>query len=157
VTQSWLRSGSALLPLLLCCRVPDALPSAGLAVHSGAAPARQSSAAAQAVPQPKLEAPEADVAISGRLRARELRFEVVPNPRVVFADSSGHSSVWQARRIGLPRPVEPGVVYRDVGVDFEIVSGLEVSGPGLEPVQEVEAVAPLRPAASVRGVELVRE
>jgi hypothetical protein len=65
---------------------------------------------------------EADVAITATVTAKELRFEVVPNPTVEFPGKPRRDTVWEAERENLPRPVEPGVTYRNIGIRLKIVS-----------------------------------
>lgn len=64
----------------------------------------------------------ADLAITATVTAKELRFEVVPNPTVEFPGKPKRDTVWDAERQNLPRPVEPGVTYRDIGIRLKIVS-----------------------------------
>jgi hypothetical protein len=64
----------------------------------------------------------ADVAITATVTARELRFEVVPNPVVEFSGKPRRDTVWDAERESLPRPVEPGVTYRNIGIRLKIAS-----------------------------------
>lgn len=64
----------------------------------------------------------ADLAITATVTAKELLFEVVPNPTVEFPGRHKRDTVWDAERQNLPRVVEPGVTYRDIGVRLKIVS-----------------------------------
>ena len=64
----------------------------------------------------------ADVAITARVRAESLRFDVVPNPKVEFSGQPERNTVWEAERENLPTPVEPGVTYRDIGIRLKITS-----------------------------------
>lgn len=64
----------------------------------------------------------ADVAITATVTARELHFEVVPNPTVEFPGKPRRDTVWEAERENLPRPVQPGVTYRNIGIRLKIVS-----------------------------------
>jgi hypothetical protein len=64
----------------------------------------------------------ADVSITATVRAQELTFEVVPNPTVEFPGKHKRETVWDAVRENLPRAVEPGVTYRDIGIRLKIVS-----------------------------------
>lgn len=82
------------------------------------------SAAGTAVAQEPATRPRAtpDVAITGSVTARELRFDTVPNVRVEFPGNPERETVWEAERENLPRPVEPGVTYRDVGIRLFIRS-----------------------------------
>lgn len=71
----------------------------------------------------KANANNADVAITATVTARELKFEVVPNPIVEFPGSRHErATVWEADRQNLPKPVEPGVTYRNIGIELRIVS-----------------------------------
>lgn len=63
-----------------------------------------------------------DLAITATVTAKELRFDVVPNPTVEFPGSPQRDTVWDAERDNLPRPVEPGVTYRNIGIRLKIVS-----------------------------------
>jgi hypothetical protein len=64
----------------------------------------------------------ADVSITATVRARELTFEVVPNPAVEFPGTHKRDTVWDAARENLPPAVQPGVTYRDIGIRLKIVS-----------------------------------
>ena len=64
----------------------------------------------------------ADLAITATVTARELRFDAVPNPTVEFTGSHERKTVWEAERENLPRPVEPGVTYRNIGIRLKITS-----------------------------------
>ena len=65
-----------------------------------------------------------DVAITATVRAKELRFETVPNVTVTF-DGRSASNVWRSDRENLPKPVEPRTIYRDIGIRLTITSTLE--------------------------------
>ena len=64
----------------------------------------------------------ADVAITARVKARELRFDVVPNPSVEFPCKPNCETSWEAERENLPTPVQPGVTYRNIGIRLKITS-----------------------------------
>lgn len=90
-------------------------------------PAPQASAPStpqQAETQPSADVPEenADLAITANVTARELRFETVPETRVEFTGQPERRTQWDAARENLPRPVQPGVTYRNIGVRLKIVS-----------------------------------
>lgn len=63
-----------------------------------------------------------DLEITANVTARELRFEVVPEPKVEFTGRPRRDTVWEAERQNLPRPVEPGVTYRNIGIQLKITS-----------------------------------
>jgi hypothetical protein len=63
-----------------------------------------------------------DLSITANVTARELRFEVVPNPRVEFPGRPRRDTVWEVERTNLPPQVQPGVTYRDLGIRLKITS-----------------------------------
>jgi hypothetical protein len=65
---------------------------------------------------------EPDISITANVTARELRFDVVPNPTVEFKGRPRRETVWDADRQNLPRPVRPGETYRDIGIRLRITS-----------------------------------
>jgi hypothetical protein len=46
----------------------------------------------------------------------------VPNPTVEFSGQPERRTVWDAERQNLPRPAQPGVTYRDIGIRLKITS-----------------------------------
>jgi hypothetical protein len=92
-------------------------------------PKKQPTPKTQREPELRLESlPEdpavaaADVAIIARVKARELRFDVVPNPSVEFPGQPARQTVWEVERENLPTPVQPGVTYRNIGIRLKITS-----------------------------------
>ncbi len=77
---------------------------------------------AQQKETPQVSEESADLAITATVTAKELRFDVVPNPTVEFPGNPKRDTVWDAERDNLPRPVEPGVTYRNIGIRLKIVS-----------------------------------
>ena len=63
-----------------------------------------------------------DLVITANVRARELKFEVVPNPIVEFPGRPERRTVWEADRENLPENAEPGVTYRNIGIRLRIYS-----------------------------------
>lgn len=63
-----------------------------------------------------------DLSITANVTARELLFEVVPNPTVEFTGQPRRDTVWEAERTNLPAQVQPGVTYRDIGIRLTITS-----------------------------------
>ena len=90
-------------------RVPEQTPQA--APPSATPAARTDGAAA-----------DADLSITARVTARELRFEKVPNPTVEFTGRPQRETVWEAERENLPAQVRPGETYRDIGIKLRITS-----------------------------------
>jgi hypothetical protein len=64
----------------------------------------------------------ADLAITAHVTARELKFDEVPNAHVEFTGQPKRDTVWDAQRQNLPRPVQPGVTYRNIGINLVITS-----------------------------------
>jgi hypothetical protein len=63
-----------------------------------------------------MKAKRPDVDVSTTVRARELRFSIVPEVAVWFEGEPAQvSRIWSERE-NLPKEVEPGVTYRDVEV-----------------------------------------
>jgi hypothetical protein len=77
---------------------------------------------AERQPQPGAADAQADLSITARVTARELRFERVPNPKVEFTGQPRRETVWQSERENLPEQVQPGVTYRNVGITLRIMS-----------------------------------
>jgi hypothetical protein len=72
--------------------------------------------------QQPVDEESADLSITATVTARELRFDAVPNPTVEFTGKPERRTEWSAERQNLPRPVQPGVTYRDIGIRLKIVS-----------------------------------
>jgi hypothetical protein len=66
----------------------------------------------------------ADVVFTGNVHADEVEWHVVPNIRVQFHGSPGIQTEWSSMRENLPRPVEAGKIYRDVGAEVRILTRL---------------------------------
>jgi hypothetical protein len=70
-----------------------------------------------------------DVEISAAVRAKELRFECVPEADVrAYADSPA-SAESVSERENLPDELEPGVTYRDFAVRWRLAARLEDPPP----------------------------
>jgi hypothetical protein len=72
--------------------------------------------------KPAEEIQNADVLILANVTARELKFDVVPNPTVEFPGKPERKTLWEADRQNLPQTVQPGVTYRNVGIQLRIAS-----------------------------------
>ena len=68
---------------------------------------------------------DADVAITATVRAREMRFDAVPEVTVIFNGRPARITVWEAERENFPRPVQPGVTYHNITVRLTILSRFE--------------------------------
>jgi hypothetical protein len=118
-------------------------------------------------PPAKLKANEsADISITATVTAREMKFEVVPNPTVEFPGTFARETVWEAERDNFPRPVEPGVIYRNIGVQLVITSlfpeidkvvsealGETSSRPTVSPPKRPEPPQPPQPLAPRRQAQ----
>ena len=83
------------------------------------------------------------------MTAKELRFDVVPNPTVEFPGKPERDTVWDAERDNLPRPVEPGVTYRNIGIRLKIVSRFaDIERIVAEALGEVPVTDQIRPPAN---------
>lgn len=71
---------------------------------------------------PLPEAESADISIISNVTASELRFRVVPNIKIEFPGTSNRFSGWQTEKQNLPKSVEAGVTYRDIGIRLQINS-----------------------------------
>ncbi|HEV2706620.1 MAG TPA: hypothetical protein VGV59_11890 [Pyrinomonadaceae bacterium] len=67
-------------------------------------------------------AKQPDLSITGRVTARELKFNVVPAPKVEFTGKPRRETVWEADRENLPPAVRPGETYRNIGITLRITS-----------------------------------
>lgn len=84
-----------------------------------------------------------DVVITATVRAKELKFEVVPTPTVTFPGNQPRQTVWEADRTNLPQTVEPGVTYRDIGIRLRIYSRFaEIQRIVIEALDETEQSNP---------------
>jgi hypothetical protein len=83
----------------------------------------------------RLDRPEnPDIEFTANVKARELRFEEVPENEVRFSGSPGRESVSGTERENLPEEVEEGVTYRDARVRLRIAS--KISDEALEDAEK---------------------
>ncbi|HEV7842405.1 MAG TPA: hypothetical protein VGO69_01850 [Pyrinomonadaceae bacterium] len=107
----------AFLCSLLCLITPAFIfPASAQNQTATQAPAGQQTGKQQTATE------DADLSITANVTARELRFEVVPNPAVEFSGKPERETVWDAERENLPRPVQPNVTYRNIGIRLKITS-----------------------------------
>lgn len=66
---------------------------------------------------------DVDLEIGGRVKARELRFEEVPETKTRFRGAVSGSS--ESQRRNLPKRAQSGVEYRDVGVEWRASARIE--------------------------------
>jgi hypothetical protein len=67
----------------------------------------------------------ADVEVFTGVRARSIRFGVVPEVKVMFEGEPGERSSYKTERENLPEEVEPGTTYREVGVRWQARSRID--------------------------------
>jgi hypothetical protein len=80
----------------------------------------------------RLDRPEnPDIELTADVKARELRFEEVPEAEVRFPGHPERESVSGTERNNLPEEVEPGVTYRNPRVRLRIASVLADVDPEL--------------------------
>ena len=72
-----------------------------------------------------------DIEFTADVKAKELRFEEVPETEVRFSGSPGRESASGTDRENLPDEVEPGVTYRNPKVRLRIATALARDDPDL--------------------------
>ncbi len=101
---------------------PAATPASIVSPSPAATPDDAQPATPSPAPARAVSEDEADLVITANVTARELKFEAVPDPKVEFTGKPERVTSWEAERTNLPRPVQPGVTYRDIGIRLKIVS-----------------------------------
>jgi hypothetical protein len=97
-----------------------------LAAPPGPSPAPSPATSPAVSPSPGPEAElEPDISLTATVRWKELRFEQAGTGKVEFTGTDGRKTTWDVERMNLPKPVEPGVTYRDGGVRLTISSRFE--------------------------------
>jgi hypothetical protein len=77
----------------------------------------------------------ADITVTARVRARQLRFGEVPQTSTGFTGAPGHESASGSDRANLPERVEKDITYRDVRVDYRLAAALRYPAePAAQPV-----------------------
>ena len=66
----------------------------------------------------------ADITVTARVRARQLRFRELPQSSTEFTGAPEHESASGSDRVNLPERVEKDVCYRDVKVDYWLAAAL---------------------------------
>jgi hypothetical protein len=66
----------------------------------------------------------ADITVTARVRARQLRFGEVPQISTDFTGTPGHESASGSDRANLPERVEKDMTYRHVRVDYWLAAAL---------------------------------
>jgi hypothetical protein len=68
---------------------------------------------------------EPDLEMAASVRAKEVRFECVPQVRVVAYADVPTSAEQASERENLPDKLEPGVTYRDFAVRWRVAARLD--------------------------------
>ncbi|MFB4306776.1 hypothetical protein [Actinomadura sp. GTD37] len=66
----------------------------------------------------------ADILFTAEVKARELRFEVVPEVSVEFTGDASNETASGSARTNLPDKAEKHVTYRDVHIQYAIAAKL---------------------------------
>lgn len=109
----------------LCC----GFAGAASAQPPGQVPGQTAPRAAPAAPSPTLEVRlgQADLAFVATVRADQLRFNGEPRAQLELRAEPGGTVQDELIRSNLPRPVQPGVTYRDV--DLAYVGAVRLTPP----------------------------
>ena len=77
-------------------------------------------------PAPRAAADTAkpDIVLMARVQAGELRFDSQPASSLRVSGCPALDTTYRALRTNLPKPVQPGVTYRNVGIDFRMTARL---------------------------------
>lgn len=111
-----------------------------LAVALACADAPEAGKAEPAAPgatAPAAQGPELELVAT--VRAKALKFDVVPKTQVVFQGSGKRKTVWKTERVNLPMHPQPGVVYRDVAVRLTVTSDVDELAALLEEAKRASA------------------
>jgi len=66
----------------------------------------------------------ADITVTARVRARQLRFGEVPQTSTKFTGTPAHESASGSDRANLPQRVEKDVTYRHIWIDYWLAAAL---------------------------------
>ncbi|GGP95936.1 hypothetical protein BKA00_003915 [Actinomadura coerulea] len=66
----------------------------------------------------------ADILFTAKVKAAELRFEVVPDVSVTFTEGSSDDSTSGSARTNLPDQVKTQTTYQDIQIDYAIAAKL---------------------------------
>jgi hypothetical protein len=81
-----------------------------------------------------------DIVITATVKAKELKMEIVPTPKVEFPGTRERQTIWEADREDLPAQIQPGVVYKDIGVRLRIYSRFsEIQRIVIEAIDEINS------------------
>lgn len=66
----------------------------------------------------------ADILFTAKVKADELRFDVVPDVSVTFTEGSSDESASGSTRTNLPDKAEARTTYQDIQIDYAIAAKL---------------------------------
>ena len=69
-----------------------------------------------------LKPEDCDFSFTSTVRAKELKVDVVGHPRVRFTGSKNRETLFDSNRSGFPKPVKPGVTYKNIKIDTKILT-----------------------------------
>lgn len=96
--------------------------------------------------QPLPDPVTADLVIQGNVSAERVRFDRVPDSGIRFFGTANRRTGWQTERQNIPKDPKRGVTYRNVNVNFKILSVFEdpaaISQPSAVTVPQTLDVAP---------------
>jgi len=99
------------------------------------------------VPPKTLDVGDADLSITGTVRAKEIRFDQQPSVKVRFTGSKNRKTSFKSNRKNFPKPVVPGTTYKNPQVDFKILTKFEL------PVEQDPATTAAPTPANGNGSE----
>lgn len=131
--------------IALCFLLAITAAAQGRQRKSGPKPRTETTSAPQ-TSRADTVAPLPDLEITANVTVRELKFDEVGDAKVEFTGKPARLTVNDAERQNLPRPVQPGVTYRNIGVRLVIRSAFadidrivsEILGESSPPAERVE-------------------
>jgi hypothetical protein len=88
------------------------------------APAKRTASAVPDTPQ-QSASKNPDIELVLVVRAKELRYDTVPHVKVNFSSTQGSINSDVTDRVNLPKKLEAGVTYKDVGFTWHVSTSLE--------------------------------
>lgn len=96
---------------------------------------------------------DAAISFKSTIRARELKFEQAGHVHVTFPQSDQSKSKFSSVRTNFPKPVQPGVTYKNIRVDVDIHSNVRNNAAPIESNVNVRS-GQSSPANKDHGTEL---
>lgn len=121
-----------------------------LAVSLSCADAPEQEKSVAPVPAAPAVSPELELVAT--VRAKELRFDAVPNVKVAFKGNGPRHTTWKTERVNLPMRPEPGVAYHDVALRLTISSTLDELPQLLAQAKRASGGIRIQPEASAPSV-----